>query len=116
MQTYIDFNTLSYAQQLTEAGFTAEQAEIQAKTLKKIIESNIATKQDILRLENFTKEEILKLEKTTKEEVLRLEKTMKEDILRLEKAISDTKAEIIKWVAGMLVAQAAIVATLVKLL
>lgn len=34
----------------------------------------------------------------------------------LEEALTRTKLEIIKWVAGMLVAQAAIVATLVKLL
>lgn len=34
----------------------------------------------------------------------------------LEEALARTKAEIVKWVAGMLVAQAAIVATLVKLL
>ena len=34
----------------------------------------------------------------------------------LEEALARTKLEIIKWVAGMLVAQAAIIATLVKLL
>ncbi|MDI6792393.1 MAG: DUF1640 domain-containing protein [bacterium] len=34
----------------------------------------------------------------------------------VEKAVEKAKVEIIKWVAGMLVAQAAIVATLVKLL
>ena len=34
----------------------------------------------------------------------------------LEEALARTKVEIIKWVAGMFVAQAAIVATLVKLL
>ncbi len=38
------------------------------------------------------------------------------DIELLRKEIAQTKGEIIKWVAGMLVAQAAIVATLVKLL
>ncbi len=37
----------------------------------------------------------------------------KEDV---EKIVAKTKVEIIKWVAGMLIAQAAIVATLVKLL
>ncbi len=37
----------------------------------------------------------------------------KEDV---EKIIAKAKVEIIKWVAGMLLAQAAIVATLVKLL
>ncbi len=34
----------------------------------------------------------------------------------LEKTKAELKAEIIKWVAGMLVAQAAIIATMVKLL
>lgn len=34
----------------------------------------------------------------------------------LDIRLSETKADIIKWVAGMLVAQAAIIATLVKLL
>ncbi len=37
----------------------------------------------------------------------------KEDV---EKIVAKAKVEIIKWVAGMLLAQAAIVATLVKLL
>ena len=40
----------------------------------------------------------------------------KQDIARLELKTAETKADIIKWVAAMLVAQAAIVATLVKLL
>ncbi|MDL1964521.1 MAG: DUF1640 domain-containing protein [Deltaproteobacteria bacterium] len=34
----------------------------------------------------------------------------------LDERLADIRADIIKWVAGMLVAQAAIVATLVKLL
>ena len=41
---------------------------------------------------------------------------MKSDIAQVEKDIVLAKSEIIKWVAGMLVAQAAIVATLIKLL
>ena len=36
--------------------------------------------------------------------------------LRITKQLSDTRADIIKWVAGMLIAQAAIIAALVKLL
>lgn len=72
----ITFDTLSYAKKLKSAGFTEEQAEIQAQTLKEILGTELTTKKDL----------------------------------------ADTKVEIIKWVAGMLVAQAAIVATLVKLL
>ncbi len=45
----------------------------------------------------------------TLKEILGTELTKKKDL-------AETKVEIIKWVAGMLVAQAAIVATLVKLL
>ncbi|MDP6630003.1 MAG: DUF1640 domain-containing protein [Kiritimatiellia bacterium] len=38
------------------------------------------------------------------------------EVLATREDLTQTKVEIIKWVAGMLVAQAAIVATLVKLL
>jgi len=72
----ITFDTLSYAKKLKSAGFTDEQAEIQAEAMKEIISTELVTKKDL----------------------------------------AEAKVEIIKWVAGMLVAQAAIVATLVKLL
>ncbi|WDN87096.1 hypothetical protein BuS5_00064 [Desulfosarcina sp. BuS5] len=74
--------------------FTEKQAEVQAKTLKRIIDSNLATKQDILMLQ----------------------KDIAETKGDLQKEIAETKAGIIKWVAGMLLAQSAVVATLVKLL
>lgn len=76
----IAFDTLSYAKKLKSAGFTDQQAEIQAEVMKELLVSELATKSD------------------------------------LQTEISKAKVEIIKWVAGMLVAQAAIVATLVKLL
>ena len=72
----ITFDTLSYAKKLKSAGFTEEQAEIQAQTLKEILGTELATKKDL----------------------------------------AETKVEIIKWVAGMLLAQVAIAAALVKLL
>lgn len=83
----IAFDTLAYAKKLKEAGFTEKQAEVQAQALAGVIDENLATKHDI--------------------ELLR------RDLKEMEGRI---KADIIKWVAGMLVAQAAIVATLVKLL
>ena len=75
------------AKKLKAAGVPEKQAEAQAETFAEIIEDRIATKQDLKELE-----------------------------LALKQDIAKVKAEIIKWVAGMLVAQAAIVATLVKLL
>jgi len=80
MSHTVIFDTLAYAKKLMAAGFTQQQAEVQAETFAEIINEQIGTKQDLKEME-----------------------------LRI-------KADIIKWVAGMLVAQAAIVATLVKLI
>jgi len=98
MTRTITFDTLAYVKKLKAAGVPEKQAEVQAETFAEIIEDRIATKHDILLLKQDLKE---------------LELSLKQE-LRL--GLADTKAEIIKWVAGMLVAQAAIVATLVKLL
>ena len=87
MGTTITFDTLAYTKKLKAAGFNDSQAEAlseaQKESLSGILDTTVATKSDIVRL---------------------------------EKEIANAKSEIIKWVAGMLVAQAAIVATLVKLL
>jgi hypothetical protein len=86
-ESTIVFDTLSFAKKLKSAGFTEQQAEIQAEALAEIIENNLATKRDLKELET-----------------------------RLMTSIAEIKADMIKWVAGMLVAQAALVAALVKLL
>jgi len=91
MSHAITFDTLAYAKKLMAVGFTQQQAEVQAETFAEIIDEQIATKQDLKATE------------------MALQRDMKEMEFRI-------KADIIKWVAGMLVAQAAIVATLVKLL
>jgi hypothetical protein len=44
------FDTLMYAKKLKEAGFTEQQAEVQAEAMKEIIDNQLATKQDILDL------------------------------------------------------------------
>jgi len=90
----ITFDTLAYAKKLTAVGFTQQQAEVQAEALIEIVDENLATKQDILALK----------------------KDMKEMEVSLQRDMQVMKSDIIKWVAAMLVAQAAIVATLVKLL
>ncbi len=45
------FDTLAYAKKLKAAGFTDDQAEIQAQALAEIIEERLATKQDLKELE-----------------------------------------------------------------
>jgi len=71
-------------------------------------------------LQIFERLKVANLEEDAAKEIAAIFKETTEDYLvtknDLEEALARTKAEIIKWVAGMLVAQAAIVATLVKLL
>jgi hypothetical protein len=87
MPSALTFDTLAYVKKLRSAGVPEKQAEIQAETFAEILEERVATKQDLKELE-----------------------------VALKHDLANIKAEIIKWVEGMLVAQAAIVATLVKLL
>ena len=83
----LTFDTLAYVKKLKAAGVPESQAEVQAETFAEIIDEKLATKRDLKEME-----------------------------LALRSDMAAVKSEIIKWVAGMLVAQAAIVATLVKLL
>lgn len=50
------FDTLAYAKKLKSAGFTDEQAEIQAEALAEIIDEKLATKQDVRDLRRDMKE------------------------------------------------------------
>ena len=46
----IPFDTLAYVNKLMSAGFTREQAEVQAEAIAELIDNNIATKRDIEEL------------------------------------------------------------------
>ena len=79
-------DTLAIYERLKSANLEDNTAKEIAEVFKDVTESNLVTKAD---------REIVKAD--------------------LEIALEKTKAEIIKWVAGMLVAQAVVIATLVKL-
>lgn len=107
--TAITFDTLIYSKKLREAGIPEKAAEIQAETLKEVIENTykdieagLATKKDLKDSENTLLKEI----KAT-EAVLRNE---------LELKIAQVKAELVKWVLGVSVAQAAIIVSCIKLI
>ena len=123
------FDTFDYAKKLQRAGLTEEQASVHVEALRTLIEHDLATKQDIANVQRDIHKEIESqvykqidenLRKETQQgiESLRKETNVKlaELNVSLVKEIATAKAETIKWVAGMLVAQGAVVATLVKLL
>ena len=103
--TTITFDTLAYARKLKSAGFTEEQAEIQAEALVEIVDERLATKQDILEL----KRDIKELETTLKRDMKELETTFKRDIKELEMRLTIR-------LGTMMAISIAVVATLVKLL
>ncbi|MFI3119719.1 MAG: DUF1640 domain-containing protein [Methylococcaceae bacterium] len=82
------FDTHKLVRTLKEAGVPETQAEAFPEAFKEAQgEAEIATKQDLREIE-----------------------------LRLEAKISDIKYDLVKWIAGMLLAQAGLVAALVKFL
>ena len=86
--TAIPFDTLKFVERLTSAGVPEPQAKAQAEALVEAMGGmELATKADIAAIRG--------------------------DMREMEQRI---KADLIKWVAGLLLAQAALVATLVKLL
>jgi hypothetical protein len=92
----IAFDTLRFVEELKSAGFAEAQAkaiaEAQKHAFAEIFESRdhqAATKSDIAEV-------MLEIERTRRD-------------------IAEIKADTIKWVAGLLLAQAAVVAALVKL-
>lgn len=87
-------DTLKIYQRLKSADLNDKAAKEIAEVFKETIDEQLATKTDVAILR-------------TDLEKLRIELTAE---------IQKSKVETIKWVAGMLVAQAAIITTLIKLL
>jgi hypothetical protein len=98
MSQAITFDSLGYFEKLKAAGVPEPQAKVQTDAMREVIEDKLATKTDVLALQK---------------DIAVLRNELKSDMRELEYRIT---ANIIKWVAGMLVAQAAVVAALVKLL
>jgi long-subunit acyl-CoA synthetase (AMP-forming) len=90
MSTALAFDTLQYAKRLKQAGFTEEQAEIQAEALSELIDDRLATKLDLKELERQMRLEIGEV----KVEIKELERAMKLDTKGIEERLSNKINEI----------------------
>ncbi|WP_130472579.1 coiled-coil domain-containing protein [Candidatus Magnetaquicoccus inordinatus] len=98
--TAVTFDTHAYVKELKAAGFTEEQAEVQAKTLSSIFKANLdelATRRDLKDLEMATKRDIRDVK------------------AELEAKIAEAKAETIKWMFGVAAGQAVFIISILKL-
>ncbi|MBF0288086.1 MAG: DUF1640 domain-containing protein [SAR324 cluster bacterium] len=99
------FDTLEYTKKLTATGVPQEQAEVHAETMKQIIEHDLATKADILRLEKAIEDSKAELKRDLEDSKADLKRDLKEMEMRL----------IIR-LGGLLVIGIGILASLEKLL
>lgn len=138
-------DTLSISKQLQESGLSAKEADAIAMQMGKLIDSDLASKQNLketeLTLQRDIEEVRLTLQKEIEEVRLNLQKeiegvklSLQKEIegvkLTLQKEIDGVRLEIkntelrildkmnsqLKWVVGFLVGQAAVIVTLIKLL
>jgi len=52
MSSALAFDTLRYAKKLQQAGFTEQQAEVQAEAIRELIDEKLATKTDLKSLKD----------------------------------------------------------------
>ena len=91
------FDTLSYAKRLQAAGFTQEQAEVQAETFLAIVQEQLVSKRDLkeleVKIEDINKELVMKIENARKELVVKIENLRKELVVKIENVRKELKVE-----------------------
>ena len=96
------FDTLAVLERLKSADLSEAAAKEIAEVLKDVTETNLVTKLDL----------DLALERTKNDLYIALERTKTDLYVALER----TKTDLVKWVAGLMVAQAGVIVALIKLL
>jgi hypothetical protein len=110
------FDTLKLAQLWEESGVPAEQARRMVTALRDQLDANAVTKADLreteLRLDGRSKEFEARMDGRFKEFEARMDGRFKE----LETRIEAAQVAMIKWFAGILIAQSAAIVALIKLI
>ncbi len=84
------FNALKHVEDLRIAGVPDQQAKAQVRILHEIIESDLATKRDILDITNHIKllENHIKLLENSNQEIKRDIKVLEKEIIKIKESIS----------------------------
>ncbi|MDE0350655.1 MAG: DUF1640 domain-containing protein [Gammaproteobacteria bacterium] len=134
MTEAIAFDTHRFVKRLTRSGFTEEQAETLADEHVALLNANLATKGDIAAVEadlakveaNLRSEiakveanlrsEIAKVEANLRSEIAKVEANLMAEIAKVDGKIEASRAQLLKWMIGALIAQGGLIVALVKLL
>ena len=98
MNEAIAFDTHRFVKRLTETGFSEAQAEVLADEQVNLLNSNLATKQDLQTLKAELEQQMTSLEGQIKVE------------------IATIKSDLLKWMIGALIAQGGVIVALIQLL
>ncbi|MCY4154486.1 MAG: DUF1640 domain-containing protein [Gammaproteobacteria bacterium] len=95
MSEAIAFDTHRFVKRLTQTGFTETQAEALADEQVRLLNTNLATKENLLQLEGRLRERMVKL---------------KGD---MEWQMAELKADLLKWMIGAMIAQTGVIVGLI---
>jgi hypothetical protein len=113
----LTLDTYEIVARLTKSGLSEETAKTIVDAIK-VPYGEFATKSDLALLEQALKADIASVEQTLKAEIASVEQSLRGEIKsveqRLETKMADLKAELIKWMLGMFIAQAGLLFTLLK--
>lgn len=109
MSEAIAFDTHRFVKNLTDHGFTEEQAEVLANEQVNLLNSNLSTKTDVALIQ----QDIEVLRQATKTDIALIQRDI--EVLRKEtKAdIANLKSDLLKWMFGALIAQGGVTVTLI---
>ena len=108
----LNFDTLSYVKRLEAVGVPREQAEVQAETMRDIVDEKLATKTDITELKRDIKEIDAKVE-TVKAQ---LQADISQLCIDTTRDLRELEMRMLIKLGGMMAASIAVVAALAKLL
>ena len=129
MNTVSTFDTHRYIKHLTERGFTEQQAEALADEQMLLLSENLASKDNLARVDADLKAEIARVEANLKTEIAKVnsdlraeiakvdanlraeiakvdakitqvEANLKAELAKMDVKITQSKDELIKWIAG----------------
>ena len=97
---------------LSKAAFKSDTVELKAELKADVAELRTELKADMAELRAEVKADVAELRTEVKADVAEV----KADIAKVRTEMANLKVEVIKWVAGLLIAQSAIIGALFKLL
>jgi len=117
MSEAIAFDTHRFVKRLTDNGFTEAQAEALADEQVSLLNSNLATKQNLIELKGDLERQLAELKGDLERQLAEVKGDLERKIVEvkgdLERKIVEAKNDLLKWMIGAMVAQTGVIVGLV---